>query len=86
MDKRMRLYPPTFNTKELVQRFLLMGKSRFQICARPTNTKPVINIYNAFFCWLNGLFFKNFPVKIPNRPVPMAGMVDINPSGSCMPR
>ena len=49
MQAVSKLIPPTVNTNELVQRFLLIGKSKFQRIARPIKTIPVIAILAAFF-------------------------------------
>src|SRR6185312_15941363 len=76
--------PPACKVKELDHKFLLIGKSRFQLCASTIKIMPVTASLYVFFSLSRPVLFNNEPVKIPNKPVLIAGMVESSPSGSCM--
>ena len=74
--------PPAYNTKELVQSALFIGKKRSQINPKTTANIPIENIHEIFTLSSRSLRLSQVPIRTPKRPVATAGKVLRIPSGS----
>ena len=80
----MQSRPAMYKTKELVHKFLLIGKNQCHPLAMANEIKPAKNnqiILRSAVCLLN----KKCPVSIPMMPVTTAVKVLNTPSGSQVP-
>ncbi len=79
--------PPTTQVNELLQRFLLIGNTKFQRMPMTISPAPQASKQYTLCISLNPSLF-NFihsPVSMPKEAVPMAGMMPNIPSGSWIP-
>lgn len=79
-------YAPTTQTKELVHRFLLMGKVLFHMSPMSRSSAEEARSRHTFFLSVSPgrLSRMSSPVDMPRSAVEMAGSVERSPSGSCM--